>query len=52
MTIKRGGIIEFCDNYFDMLPNSECEVKIKKDKNQTLEGFKKALKIQTLVDSY
>lgn len=42
----------FSDNYFDMLPNSEKKVGIRKDEFMSLEAFKNDLKVITLVDSY
>jgi len=42
----------FSDNYFDMLPNTEKTVTIKKTKLETLETFKNRLKVITLADTY
>lgn len=42
----------FSDNYFDMLPNSEKTITIKKGNAENLESFKSNLKIMTLVDSF
>jgi beta-mannosidase len=42
----------FSDNYFDMLPNTEKTITIKKTKLETLETFKNRLKVITLADTY
>lgn len=42
----------FSDNYFDMLPNTEKKVTIKKSKLENLELFLEKLKVITLFDSY
>ncbi len=42
----------FSDNYFNMLPNSEKSIQINKGKMNTIDDFKKKLKIISLVDSY
>ncbi len=42
----------FSDNYFNMLPNSEKTILIKKGKVESLTDFNKKLKIINLVDSY
>ncbi len=42
----------FSDNYFNMLPNSERTISIKKGNIKTLENFKKKLQLMSLVDSY
>ncbi|MCH2035151.1 MAG: glycoside hydrolase family 2 protein [Tenacibaculum sp.] len=44
--------LNFSDNYFNMLPNSEKVISIKKGNLKTLEIFKDKLKITSLVDSY
>ncbi len=44
--------LNFSDNYFNMLPNSEKLISIKKGNLKTLEIFKDKLKITSLVDSY
>lgn len=42
----------FSDNYFDMLPNSEKTVTIKKDNLENLKSFLEKLRVISLVDSY
>jgi beta-mannosidase len=42
----------FSDNYFDMLPNTEKKVTIKKSQLENLESFLEKLKVITLFDSY
>ena len=42
----------FSDNYFNMLPNVEKKITIKKGNIKTLTDFKSQLKIMSLVDSY
>lgn len=42
----------FSDNYFDMLPNTEKKVTIKKSQFDNLESFIEKLKVITLFDSY
>ncbi|WP_282088096.1 beta-mannosidase [Aquimarina algiphila] len=42
----------FSDNYFDMLPNTEKRIHIKKSDLETLESFKNTFKVMTLIDSY
>ena len=42
----------FSDNYFNMLPNTEKKITIKKGNIKTLADFKNQLKIMSLVDTY
>jgi len=42
----------FSDNYFDMLPNTEKKVTIRKSQLENLESFIEKLKVITLFDSY
>jgi beta-mannosidase len=42
----------FSDNYFDMLPNTDKKVTIKKSKLENLESFIEKLKVISLFDSY
>jgi beta-mannosidase len=42
----------FSDNYFNMLPNTEKKITIKKGTIKTLSDFKNQLKIISLIDSY
>ena len=42
----------FSDNYFNMLPNTEKKITIKKGTIKTLTDFKSQLKIISLIDSY
>jgi len=42
----------FSDNYFDMLPNTQKVVTIKKTTFDNLNSFKNRLKIMTLIDTY
>ncbi|WP_132795815.1 beta-mannosidase [Tenacibaculum skagerrakense] len=42
----------FSDNYFNMLPNTEKKITIKKGNIKTLTDFNSQLKIMSLVDSY
>ncbi|CAL2065531.1 beta-mannosidase [Tenacibaculum sp. 190524A05c] len=42
----------FSDNYFNMLPNSEKTIRVKKGNISSIEAFKKELKVVSLVDSY
>ena len=44
--------IKLSDNYFDMLPNTEKKVTIKKSRLENLESFIEKLKVITLFDSY
>ncbi|TCI85404.1 beta-mannosidase [Tenacibaculum sp. M341] len=42
----------FSDNYFNLLPNTQKTIKIKKGNYNTISDFKNALKVMSLVDSY
>ncbi|UZR98358.1 beta-mannosidase [Chondrinema litorale] len=42
----------FSDNYFDLLPNSEKVISIKKENIQDLSSFEKELKVYSLYTSY
>ncbi len=44
--------INFSDNYFDMLPNTEKTVTIKKEASESLKAFKDKLKVITLINTY
>ncbi|MBD0850305.1 glycoside hydrolase family 2 protein [Maribacter arenosus] len=50
--LSSGFIANFSDNYFDMLPNTQKTVTIKKTKREDLESFKSKLSILTLTDSF
>ncbi|AXT61737.1 glycoside hydrolase family 2 protein [Aquimarina sp. AD10] len=50
--ISSGSDQNFTDNYFDMLPNMQKTIRIKKTNAETLNTFKKKLKVITLFDSY
>ncbi|PKQ43949.1 beta-mannosidase [Confluentibacter flavum] len=50
--LASGSSNNFSDNYFDMLPNTEKTISIKKTKLETLESFTAKLNVITLVDTY
>jgi beta-mannosidase len=50
--LSSGSTLNFSDNYFDMLPNTEKTVTIKKTELDSLDAFKRKLKIVSLIDSY
>ncbi len=50
--LSTGSTFNFSDNYFDILPNSQKTVIIKKGQLEDLESFKSKLKVITLVDTY
>ncbi|WP_100614262.1 beta-mannosidase [Confluentibacter citreus] len=50
--LASGSSHNFSDNYFDMLPNTEKTVSIKKTESETLEAFDAKIKVITLVDTY
>ncbi|WP_235841637.1 beta-mannosidase [Confluentibacter sediminis] len=50
--LASGSSNNFSDNYFDMLPNTEKTVSIKKTESETLESFTEKLKVITLADTY
>ncbi|WP_100610011.1 beta-mannosidase [Confluentibacter lentus] len=50
--LASGSNHNFSDNYFDMLPNTEKTVSIKKTGSETLQTFTEKLKVITLVDTY
>ena len=50
--LASGSNYNFSDNYFDMLPNTEKTVSIKKTDLETLESFTEKVKVITLTDTY
>lgn len=50
--LASGSNNNFSDNYFDMLPNTEKTVSIKKTEMEIIEVFTEKLKVMTLVDTY
>lgn len=50
--ISSGSTFNFSDNYFDMLPNTQKTITIKKTASYSLEAFKRSLKVITLVDTF
>jgi beta-mannosidase len=50
--LASGSSHNFSDNFFDLLPNTEKIVSIKKTDSETLEAFTEKLKVMTLVDTY
>ncbi|OYX28279.1 MAG: beta-mannosidase [Flavobacteriales bacterium 32-35-8] len=50
--LASGSNHNFSDNFFDMLPNTQKTVSIKKTESETLEMFTDKLKVITLVDTY
>lgn len=52
MFLSLGSTANFSDNYFDMLPNTQKTVTIKKRKTENLESFKSKLSILTLTDTF
>jgi beta-mannosidase len=50
--VSSSSTFNFSDNYFDMLPHTSKTITIKKSALDTLENFKKTLKVISLVDTY